>query len=83
MGHKEVRARWRWARVFMWSCGAVVVYFAHGYFMDNDAGVGSALVSLGGVWFFHRWNRNIESREAIDLYIEDVRENNRSNWRRR
>jgi hypothetical protein len=82
MGHKEVRKKWRWARIFMWLCGAVIVYFAYGYFMTHDAGVGAALVALGNIWFFYRWNHNIESGEAFDLYIEDIRESNRPSWRR-
>lgn len=79
---EDVRSKWRWARIFMWACGSVVAYFSSGYFMTHDAGLGAALVSLGVIYFFYRWNRNIETMEAVDEFIETCRSNNRSNWRR-
>jgi hypothetical protein len=79
---EDIIAKWRWARIFVWVCGAIVVYFSYGYFTTHDAGVGATLLSLGGVWFFYQWYRNIEAREAVELHIWAVRENNRPSWRR-
>jgi len=60
----------------MAAIAAVCAYFTYGYFITHDAGFGATLVVLGGVWFFWKWNKNIDEREAWELHIEALRQNN-------